>query len=208
MCGRYTLTVAANELERHFSASIDRHLYQPRYNAAPSQSLPVLCQGRSSFEFLRWGLVPSWAKSEKDAGWINARAETLTEKPAFRKAASARRCLIPATGFYEWKVHNGKKHPMHISLTDEPLFAMAGIFEGQTFAIITCEPNDFMASIHNRMPVILARESWKTWLQDMKEVPLNLMHPYNDSMRAFEASLEVNSPKNDYPDLLKEREGP
>lgn len=221
MCGRFTLTAQFNEIIDRFNieAAIQEELYQLSYNVAPSHSvLSVINDGeKNRLGYLRWGLVPSWAKDEKIGNkLINARAETLTEKPSFKEAFRKRRCLIIADSFYEWKRHeNGTKTPMRIQLkTNEP-FAMAGIWDRFkkgtetifTCSIITTTPNQIVSGIHNRMPAILDRDLEQTWLdprvQD-HQLLSKCLQPYsNELMETYEVSSLVNSPKNNDPQCVE-----
>src|SRR4051812_25091034 len=173
MCGRFTLTPTFEEIIDRFDiqAFIEQENYEPSFNIAPSQAvLAVINDGTSNrMGFLKWGLVPPWAK-DTSIGYkmINARAETISEKPSFRKPFQKKRCLVIADSFYEWKRHEDKtKTPMRIKLKSDELFAMAGIWEGwrspdgkilYTCSVITTGPNQLMKDIHDRMPVILKRE--------------------------------------------------
>ncbi len=192
----------------------------PRYNVAPSQSVAAIVQlpdaSRPQLQILRWGLIPSWAKDPK-IGYklINARAETVSEKPLFRSAFGKRRCLIPATGFYEWQQVEGSrlKQPYFIGVQDEGLFAFAGLYEQwespdgdvlETCTIITTTANEIVASIHERMPVILAGQEYALWLDpsfgkiDRLQA---LLAPYPASgMTVYPISNLVNNPKNDSPE--------
>lgn len=176
MCGRYSVAVDPEQLASRFNAELPSEPLLPRLNAAPTEPLPVLLnEGPRRIELLRWGLIPSWADDPSiGSRLINARAETLAEKPSFRSALKSRRCLVLANAFYEWqKADDGKKSPYRIALkTGEP-FAFAGLWENwrdpsgqpvRTFTIITTEPNDLIAPIHNRMPVILRPEAEAAWL--------------------------------------------
>jgi len=180
MCGRFTNQYSWEELHKLYSLS-DQSFppsnFPPHYNAAPTQELPVirLKDGKREAALLKWGLVPSAAKDAKEAAkLINARGETVAEKPSFRSAFRHRRCLVPADGFYEWKKLGPKeKQPWFITLKNKEPFAFAGLYEGwipregpklETFAIITTSPNALLAPIHDRMPVILTRETWRQWL--------------------------------------------
>ncbi|MEH7525723.1 SOS response-associated peptidase, partial [Bacillus sp. JJ1503] len=179
MCGRFTLTASFEQIIDRFDIEqfIEEDLFSPNYNVAPSQSvLSVINDGsKNRLGFLRWGLIPSWAKDEK-IGYklINARAETLNEKPSFRHAYKNRRCLVIADSFYEWKRHDDNtKTPIRIKLKSDQLFAMAGLWEqwkspqGKsvfTCSVITTTPNDLVKDIHDRMPVILKPEDEKNWL--------------------------------------------
>jgi putative SOS response-associated peptidase YedK len=177
MCGRYRLARKKEILAEVFDVGDDDD-WSPRYNIAPSQSVPVVRQDATrpvrSFSLMRWGLVPFWAKDAK-AGYkmINARAETIAEKPAFRKLLQSRRCLIPADGFYEWVKKGKEKSPFCFTLVDDSVFAFAGIWDRwrnpeselvETCSIITTSANALVSGIHDRMPVILERENYDLWL--------------------------------------------
>ena len=219
MCGRYAIVLVGDgTLQRRFSLEELVDEPQPRYNVAPTQTLPVVTRNSPNrVEMMRWGLIPSWAKDASiGSRMINARAETVAEKPAFRRPLRAQRCLVPATGFYEWKRDGDRKAPYFIHLPDEPLFAFAGLYDtwrdpdGQTvktYTILTTEPNALMAGIHNRMPVILRREDEDEWLDPTNteaEHLLPLLRPYpSDAMAAYPVSRMVNSPQNDVPALLE-----
>jgi putative SOS response-associated peptidase YedK len=220
MCGRYTITVTIEELMLRYLAempAVPFHL--PRYNVAPTQMVPaVVNDGRQNrLGQLKWGLIPPWAKDERDgAKMINARAETLQERPAFRNAFQRKRCLIPADGFYEWKAVPGGKQPYRIRLRSGEIFSMAGLYETwiapdghkiSSFAIVTTEPNPLMADIHNRMPVILRPEDEALWLdrtvQDT-ELLKKLLVPYPaDEMEAYEVDKRVGNPAFDDPACLE-----
>jgi putative SOS response-associated peptidase YedK len=214
MCGRFTLTTDLDRLEERFSFRAANLRYVPRYNIAPSQQVLTVIddEGRHA-ELLHWGLIPSWAKDPAIGNrMINARAETLAEKPSFRRALQKRRCLILADGFYEWKKEGKKKAPMFIGLKSHEPFAFAGLWETwkspegepiQSCTIITTEPNTLMTSIHNRMPVILSRDAEAVWLdrtvEDAQKL-LPLLVPYAAKvMAAYAVSPLVNSPRNDTP---------
>lgn len=221
MCGRYTLTVDPADLIEAFGlnpdASPDLGELGPRYNIAPTQAVAVIPNtSPRHVEVMRWGLIPSWAKDPKIGNsLINARGETVAEKPSFRSAFKRRRCLIPADGFYEWKKEaDGAKVPYFIRLADERPFAFAGLWEVwapiggseiPTCTIITTSANDIMAPIHDRMPVILAPEHYDTWLAE-GELPapelLSLIQPYDGAMKARPVSTRVNSPRTDDVSLI------
>jgi putative SOS response-associated peptidase YedK len=219
MCGRYAIVLAGDgTLQRRFSLEELPDDPQPRFNAAPTQTLPVVTRNSPNrVEMMRWGLIPSWAKDPSiGSRMINARAETVAEKPAFRKPLRSQRCLVPASGFFEWKREGGGKTPHFIHLPGEPLFAFAGLYDvwrdpdGQvvkSYTILTTEPNDLMADIHNRMPVILRREDEGEWLSPEDTEPehlLPLLRPYPASeMATYPVSRMVNSPSNDTPDILR-----
>ncbi|MCH8310867.1 MAG: SOS response-associated peptidase [Chloroflexi bacterium] len=218
MCGRFTLTADQDSFEDRFSFTGFDLGWVPSYNIAPTQEvLTVTNNGTENrAELMRWGLVPSWAKDPKIGNrMINARAETLAEKPSFRTAFRRRRCLIVADGFYEWKREGKKKTPMLITAGSDRLFAFAGLWETWkqpddswllTCAIITTSANDFMTSIHDRMPVILPRESEALWLDpDEQDSAMlsELLLPYDSNqMEAYEVSTLVNSPRNNSPELI------
>ncbi|MBE0646778.1 MAG: SOS response-associated peptidase [Bacteroidales bacterium] len=219
MCGRYSFAVEDELIKERFGVSVRSAIYKARYNCAPSQELAVITnQDAGELQFYRWGLIPFWAKDPAIGNkMINSKAETITEKPSFKQAFRRRRCLVPADGFYEWK-KNGTKIPYRIVLKDEGPFAMAGIWEtwvsaeGEiilSFSIITTGPNELMAPIHNRMPVILHPENEKLWLDDTNENALQeLLKPYPaDLMKAFPVSTLVNSPKNDRPEVIRAMTG-
>jgi putative SOS response-associated peptidase YedK len=191
----------------------------PRYNVAPSQHVAVVPNnGENRIEFFRWGLIPSWAKDPKIGNrMINARSETLAEKPSFRVAYRRRRCLVLADGFYEWRKEAGRKTktPMYIRLESGQPFAFAGLWEAwcspedQTVlscTIITTTPNTLVEKIHNRMPVVLAPEAYDLWLDPGEQSPERLnewLRPYPASqMSAYAVSTVVNSPSNDVPDCI------
>jgi len=194
-----------------------------RYNAAPTQMLPVVRYDPKAkvrtLDLLRWGLVPHWAKDPKIANTlINARVETLSVRPAFRQALADRRCLVPAPGFYEWKKTESSKQPYCVAPRDTPLFAFAGLWENwknpvsgtwlRSFTIITGKPNSLMADIHNRMPVILDEASWPAWLGEvdatLEQLQMMIVEPYpSQLMKAHPVSSRVNSVRNDDADLIE-----
>src|SRR5215813_7645535 len=216
MCGRYTLHHKPEEIEERFDVEPNEELLAPRYNIAPSQIIPVIRHARSGDDLremagCKWGLIPFWAKDPKIGNnLINAKAETIAEKPSFKQAFAKRRCLIPADGFYEWK-KQGKapSQPIYIRRRDKGLFAFAGLWEewktpeGErlpTCTIITTEPNELIAKFHHRMAVILRPEDEQTWLDPGNSTAdvLPLLKPYTpDELEAFEVSRAVNSPSVD-----------
>ncbi len=215
MCGRFSLTTEEQRLNDFFRLAGGVEPYVPRYNGAPTQSLAVITAFEPHrLQYFRWGLVPYWSKElSRSTPVINARAESLDEKPMFRQAFKKRRCLVPADGFYEW-VHTGKKQPFRFQMKDESPFAMAGIWEqwslepGKTlfsFAIITTSPNKLMEPIHNRMPVILPKDAFSTWLESNDENKLHeMLKPYPENrMMAYKVSDKVNSVKSEGPELFK-----
>ncbi len=214
MCGRFTLTTSPEQLQAVFSGLSVPEQIQPRFNIAPTQPVAVVPNnGKFQLDYFTWGLVPAWAKDPHiSLRLINARAETLVEKPAFRSAFRRRRCLILADGFYEWRREpdSRSKTPMYIRLQDGQPFAFGGIWENWqspdgsnilSCAIITTEPNSLMQTIHNRMPVILPETAYSVWL-DTREPEVSelqsLLIPYPaEKMTAFPVSTLVNSPIND-----------
>ncbi|MRN55803.1 SOS response-associated peptidase [Paenibacillus monticola] len=221
MCGRYTITVSMDELMlRYLTNDATIIHYAPKYNAAPMQYIPAVIHNGSHNKLgeLRWGLVPSWAKDDKGGSrLINARAESLLEKPSFKRLISTRRCLIPTDGFYEWKKQDSNKQPLRIVMLDGGIFSMAGLYdiwvdpEGKklsTCTIITTTPNSLMADIHDRMPVILKPEDESEWLsRDNYNVPelMKLLKPYaTDQMRAYPVSSAVGNVRNDSKELIDE----
>jgi putative SOS response-associated peptidase YedK len=209
MCGRFSISKEKDEIEGRFEIHIDPAMFTKNYNAAPSQILPVITnEDPEQASFHKWGLIPKWAKDETIGNkLINARGETLTEKPSFRDAAEKRRCLVITDGFYEWQRSGSKKQPYRITLADESLFTFAGLWESwsapygrdvRTFTIITTEPNGLMKPIHKRMPVMLTPENERVWISDEPlEKVLHLLKPYDEKeMNAYPVSSRVNSPKN------------
>jgi putative SOS response-associated peptidase YedK len=215
MCGRYTLTKTPRELAGRFNAKLLTEEGKPRYNIAPGQLIPVViaqpeainqCDSSREIVDMKWGLLPFWAKDKKMKPLINARAETLAEKPMFKKALTTKRCLIPADGFYEWKATPTGKVPMRIHLKGEELYAFAGLWDQwtsedgevmQSCAIITTAPAANIQQIHNRMPAILTREAEDIWLSPSIKDPATLLQalqPYADSAIEFHpVSKLVNS---------------
>jgi putative SOS response-associated peptidase YedK len=220
MCGRFTFTQLDETVANLFGLAQVPQL-PPRYNIAPTQPAPTVLQTSPNspreFRLLYWGLIPSWAKDAKiSSKLINARAETVTEKPAFRSAFKKRRCLILADGFYEWQQQDGKKQPFYFRLQEGKPFAFAGLWEhwdnpeGESIdscTIITTEANDVLRPIHDRMPVILEPENYDQWLDPQlqkAELIQPLLRPYpTEEMTVSPVSTKVNNPKNDSPDCIK-----
>ena len=221
MCGRFTLTAGPEDLQAAFPGlQIPSGSLEPRYNIAPSQPVAVIPNtGENRLDFYTWGLIPSWAKDPTIGNnLINARAETLIEKPAFRSAFRRRRCLIPADGFYEWQVIPGQKTkvPTFIHLQPFLPFALAGLWEIwhapdgseiRSCTIITTQPNSLMQLIHNRMPVILPPHTWQQWLEPRESDPARLaalLQPYPaEQMTSHPVSSLVNSPANNRPECIQ-----
>lgn len=214
MCGRYSLSKSAQQLIEHFEAVFDE-VFSPNYNAAPSQMLPVIrYDGQRYLSTLKWGLVPFWAKEPKIGfKMINARSETVTEKPAFRNLLPQNRCIVPAEGYYEWKATPSGKAPHFIQLKSKEMFGMAGLWTTwkdaeqrplHTFTLLTCPANDSVAHIHDRMPVILPPEKQALWLDPTVPVdhlkPLMATYP-GDEMSYYTVSSAVNIPRNNDPRL-------
>ncbi|HLJ33087.1 MAG TPA: SOS response-associated peptidase [Ktedonobacteraceae bacterium] len=216
MCGRYTLTIDINKVAEAFGVPPTLET-KPRYNVAPTQEVvSILSNGSPHLDWLQWGLIPSWAKDPSiGAKMINARAETLAEKPSFKRLLRSRRCLIVADGFYEWKKENGGKTPMYITMKDGQPFAFAGLWDTwkspdgepiRTCTIITTQPNDVVSSIHDRMPAILLPATRDEWLDTDfhdEQALMHLLRPYpGDKMTARAVSRMVNDPKRDSAELI------
>jgi putative SOS response-associated peptidase YedK len=216
MCGRYTLYTKKGALEERFHAEMEDDLL-PNYNVSPTQHMPIITSEEPELIVKgHWGFLPKWAQGKEGIkSMINARSESVTEKPFFRSAIKKHRCLILADGFYEWKQGGKYKIPYRITLNNEEPFAMAGIFsvrddeEGgkiPSYAIITTKANKKMSAIHKRMPVILKPEDEKYWLDI--SIPTNaveeLLNPMSSSaIRLYEVERLVNSPKNNSIQLIK-----
>lgn len=209
MCGRYAL-YGIDEIEDRFEVDLP-NILKPNYNAAPTQNMPVIT--KDGLVVMRWGLIPAWAKDE-NIGYkmINARAETIYDKPMWKGIVKRNRCLIPANGFYEWQKRADGKQPFYIHLPDDELFAFAGLWETwknddktwQTYTIITTSPNKEMEQIHDRMPVILSRDEEQEWLySDDKEVQEEILNPLADkSLVMHEVSKDVNVVKTNVEALI------
>ncbi len=219
MCGRFTLTVDPSDLRDAFPEYTFPEQVAPRFNIAPTQPiLAITNEGTNKADFFVWGLIPSWAKDASIGNrMINARAETLAEKPSFRSAYKYHRCLILSDGFYEWQAQPGTKSkiPHFIHLRSASPFAFAGLWEHwnspdgseiRSATIITTEPNDLMARLHNRMPVILPNETYAQWLDPAPQSPdhlQKLLVPYPaEMMEAYPVSTRVNAPANDDPGCI------
>lgn len=222
MCGRYVNTAKKEEIKKEFQAKLSKTFAdKPRYNIAPSQMINAVLNENSETVLtdLKWGLIPHWAKdAEIGNKLINARAETLTEKPSFRDAFKSRRCIIPATGFYEWKKGRDGKQPYYFYLPEKEVFGFAGLYENwidkttgeelQTCTIITTEANDVLKPVHERMPVILKADDYEEWLdEDLKDTMKlgKLLVPYSaKEMESYPVSKAVNLPDNDSEELIKD----
>jgi putative SOS response-associated peptidase YedK len=222
MCGRFTLNQTnPTRLRGRFGLAESVELKEePRFNIAPTDPVLAIRRNGAAREAgrLRWGLLPGrWAQEKSGRPLINARAETIDEQPAFRDSFRERRCLIPADGFYEWREDEDGKHPMWISRPDGDLWAFAGVWaslkardgEGEpvvSCAIVTCEPNELVRPIHDRMPVILAPEAEEAWLDPTMEPGElgELLVPYpDDELTVREVSDAVNDVRQDGPHLLE-----
>lgn len=229
MCGRSSLSLNETELEALFPnvtfkhEDLERYNPLPLFNVAPSMVLPVILdRDPGHFSPLRWGLVPAWSPSPKVAfSNINARIETVFQKPAYRQAIRERRCLVPATGYYEfWEAPNKQRIPYHFTLKDRPVFCFAGIWETwkdaegyprHTFAILTQPPNAFVEKIHDRMPVILSAENQEAWLEsDLNENQLReICSPTPaEAFQVKTVHTKANNVRNQGPEILQEVQYP
>ena len=218
MCGRFTLRTPAERVKREFQLE-EMPPLEARYNIAPTQSILVVRQEADEREamMLKWGLIPSWAKDASiGAKLINARSETVDEKPSFREAFKRRRCVIPADGFYEWQRTGGRKQPFYFQLKDERLFGFAGLWEKwrtpegeslETCSILTTEANAVLKPVHDRMPVILEPEAYELWLDDdvrKQDLRKELLRPFPASeMTAYPVSTSINSPQHQGEELVQ-----
>lgn len=218
MCGRFTLTLDPGELQTLLDLGPFTHIVQPRYNIAPTQPVPIVKDPvKRSVELYMWGLVPFWADDPSIASrMINARSETVDQKASFRAPFKYRRCLILADGFFEWHASEkgGTKTPYYFKLNNDKPFTFAGLYEHwqskeggelHTTTILTCPPNELVANYHNRMPVMLDEKARWDWLDskaDQKAL-LEMLGPYPaEEMKCYPVSREVNSPRNDNPEVL------
>lgn len=223
MCGRYSITTDPEAIRRLFGVDTSLNL-MPRWNVAPTQEVPVIRMGdrdtgraaARELHIMRWGLVPFWAKDIGiGARMINARAETVNEKPAFRGAYRYRRCLVPADGFYEWKTEAGRKQPWRIVRRDRAPFAFAGLWELwegtgegsalETYSIVTTEANEAIRDIHHRMPVMLFENAqFETWLSaDPKEAAPLMRACDSAEIDAYRVDPKVGNVRNDDPSLIE-----
>ncbi|MBN2379260.1 SOS response-associated peptidase [candidate division WOR-3 bacterium] len=217
MCARYCFTLTVDDIKKRYWIS-QLPSVPIRYNIPPGTQVPVVLNtSPDELQFANWGLVPSWSKTQKPSFKpINARAETVTEKPMFKSLVRSKRCVLLADSFFEWKKTNGKKIPYRIMMKDEQAFAFAGLWDSwtpegrdekelKTCLIITTEANELVAPIHDRMPVILTRDKERAWLEEVApDDAWTFLRPYGASlMKAYEVSPEVNSPKNDSPSVIR-----
>ena len=218
MCSRYFLDADGNIIAYTFAVPVHDRI-RKRFNIAPTQEAPVVradAQGRREMAVLRWGLVPFWAKDVKvGTSMINARCEGVEAKPAFREALQRRRCVVPASGFFEWKTVAGRKQPFAITLPGEPVFAFAGLWERwkpasgepvETFTVVTTEANAAIAGIHDRMPVIVPMDRVDTWLTAPAAEACALLKPYEGPMNLRAVSTAVSNVRNEGPECLDDAE--
>lgn len=221
MCGRFVQSASADDYARYFGAdAVKTESLDSNYNVAPTDGVYAVAEHDEErwLGSFRWGLIPHWAKDHRQAArFINARVETLTEKPAFRESFRKRRCIIPADGFYEWTRRGDLKIPHYIFTGSHAPMALAGLWASwkdprtdewvRTCSIITTRPNDFMRPIHDRMPAMLAEPAWDAWLDrtnhDVEELKTFLGPPPEDLLETYEVSTEVNSVRNNGAHLLQ-----
>jgi putative SOS response-associated peptidase YedK len=216
MCGRYMLTTPVDALRQLFLFT-ERPNLAPRYNIAPTQEVPIVRRTRDGagreLIMVRWGLVPYWADDPKIGNrLINARRESVARTAAFREAYQRRRCLVPADGFFEWQKEGRTRQPLLVRRKDQAPFAFAGLWERwpqpgggvlRSCTIITCPPNELIAPVHDRMPVILASEDYERWLDPSRADGRELLEPYPAAeLEAFPVSPRVNSPQCDDPECI------
>jgi putative SOS response-associated peptidase YedK len=221
MCGRYVIEGVSGLSERFQLRQLPADLFSETFNAAPTQLLPVIVEdeeGEREALPMQWGLVPRWRRSDGKPGVapINARAETLDEKPMFRGLVKTKRCLVPASGFYEWRSAGGRKQPYYLTSSDGELWGLAGLYDAThdenndaagSFTIITTSANDLVAPLHERMPVIVRREDEEEWLShditDPEQVE-RLLRPYpEEAMRVYPVSTAVNNTRHNSPELIE-----
>jgi putative SOS response-associated peptidase YedK len=222
MCGRYVIEGTTELSERFQLRQIPTNLFPEwtTYNAAPSQLLPVILEdaaGERTVVPMQWGLVPRWRRPEGKPGVapINARAETLLEKPMFRGLTKTKRCIVPASGFYEWRRVDGRKQPYYLTSEDGEAWGFAGLYDlthdetndaAGSFTIVTTNANPLVASLHERMPAILRREDEAEWISRDVTDPVEveqLLRPYPEAaMRIYPVSAAVNNPRNNGPELI------
>lgn len=219
MCGRYTLSQPGDILKELGVPEDEQIELTPNYNVAPTQDVPIVrsgAKGGRQLAIVRWGLIPFWAKDEKIGNqMINARSESVAEKPAYKNAFKKRRCVVLADGFFEWKKQGSAKQPFHIYLAGHQPFVFAGLWERwskgpepiESCTIITTSANDKVAEVHDRMPVILGPEARDLWLDESvedAELLTSILRPYPAEAMAFTpVSRMVNSPRNNSPEILR-----
>lgn len=218
MCSRYFLDADGNIIAFTFRVPASDRI-RKRFNIAPTQEAPVIRaakDGAREVAMLRWGLVPFWARDPKiGTTMINARSEGVEAKPAFREALKQRRCLVPATGFFEWQGEPGRKQPWAITVPGQPLFAFAGLWERwkppagepvETFTIVTTDANEQVARIHDRMPVILPMDALDTWLAGPADEARQLLKPWEGELSLRAVGRYVSNVKNEGPECLADPE--
>lgn len=218
MCGRFSIAKKVEDIEKRFNAEMLVDDWRPNYNAAPTQNLLVqTSEQKDKIKLFRWGLIPFWAKDPAIGNkMINARAETLNSKPAFKSLLKRKRCLVITDGFYEWKKNGKMKQPFRIAMKNNELFTFAGLWdewkdpegkEVSSFTIITTEASGLIKPIHHRMPVIFDEENEKTWLDEniVPEDAVKLLLPYHkENLIAYSISTAINSPGNNSIELWNE----
>jgi putative SOS response-associated peptidase YedK len=217
MCARYTLIATLRELQSAFELFDLPAELDPYYNIAPSSWVPIIIRepnAQRHYRFMRWGLVPGWAHDDK-SGPINARAETVAEKPMFKASLRRKRCLVPATGFFEWKEVDGRKQPYYFTVNGGAPFAFAGLWEQrdgidgvlETFTILTTSPNELVSEYHDRMPVILPPSAYADWLDPFMQKPeplLPLLGPYPaGKMSAHPVTKRMSNPRFNDPSVVE-----
>ena len=218
MCSRYFLDADGQIIAYTFRVPANEHV-RKRYNIAPTQDAPVIRlakDGAPEFALLRWGLVPFWSKSlASGTKMINARSETVEEKPAFRQAMEKRRCIVPATGFYEWQGVAARKQPYAITFPDHPVFGFAGLWERwkpeagepvDTFTILTTDANPAIAKVHDRMPAIVPPERAVEWVQGDAESARRLLVPFDGETRVRAVGRHVSNVRSEGPECLDDAE--
>ncbi|MGD9592134.1 MAG: SOS response-associated peptidase [Candidatus Berkiella sp.] len=217
MCGRFALHASQDEIVSHFQTK-GGFVMKPRYNIAPTQIIPIIQDWQSTIEFARWGFLAPWTKAQDDhilTGHINARLESILEKPTFKEAIQKRRCLIPASGYFEWRTIGKKKQPYYLVVKNNPLIAFAGIWsswraqsgeEVRTCAIITHNATGELLSLHERMPLIIAKEDYQHWLAkdyDFKDLVKALVHIPSENIGIKPVSPSMNNPRVEGIDCIR-----
>ncbi len=205
MCGRYSLAVSADDVIKHFQLKNGICL-TPRYNISPNEIIPVIKE-KGKVDFLQWGFIPGWLKNKEQKPFINARVETVQEKPSFRDAFKKRRCLIIADGYYEWLSAGRIKQPYYIHQKAGQIFALAGIWEGDTCAILTIGAHAPLVDLHARMPIILPVDAYAPWLNptsDLKKIiePL-LGFSQTENLEIYPVSPQMNAPRFEGPECIR-----
>lgn len=221
MCGRYTLFSSKQEIEEIFNATAERDLFQPNYNVAPGTLNPVILMTRPDvriIDWFKWGLIPTWSDDEHvGSKMINANADSLLEKPSFKKPFQRQRCIIPANGFYEWQTIYKLQAPFYVRTLDQELFGFAGIYERwessdhkkviDSYAIITTEANTLLQPLHDRMPVILERKNYEEWLDPLNSKTDSLqkmLRPYpTERMSIYRVSNDINDTEKNGTQLIQ-----